>query len=103
MNGHGDVEVRKIIVGFYRAAILVLLTAIGVLAQLQFNDIRESITKATERADAAEKAAAQAVSDVNTRAAEIKGQIETVAVHVDGIDGRVDRLEDWRDGQGGAR
>lgn len=107
MNGGGDVELRRLLgrlmLAGYRTVLLILLGVIGFLGQLQLSDLRKSIEDGASKADAAAAAATQAVSDVNTRAAELKGQIEKVAVQVQGVDDRVDRLETWRDGRGGAR
>ena len=83
-------DAARIWVGLYRSGLFVALAILGFLAQRQFDALGDDIKQAG-------LGVAELKIELAKQSGEIKGRIESVAVEVKGQEGRLDRLEGWRD------
>lgn len=102
-NGVATGDAGRLLTGLYRVVMAGAVALLGWLGAHQFDDIKTAIHDAAVDAKAAAMAAHEARAQLDKRAAEIAGDIDSLAVSVSGHEQRIDRLEDWRDSLGQRR
>lgn len=80
-------------VGLYRGAVIILMAAVGYFLQDFGATVKGTAGDVAELTRQVETVR----GTINTRAAELQGAIDKVATKVDGQEGRLIRLEQWRD------